>query len=100
MKEHQQGYYSNTAWANEIAKRGYVVLVSDTFTFGSRRVMLQDVPEHMRNGLTDANPELPENIKTYNDWASDHEHVMAKSLFCAGTTWPAVFFAEDKVALD
>ena len=25
---------------------------------------------------------------------------MAKSLFCAGTTWPAVFFAEDKKALD
>lgn len=25
---------------------------------------------------------------------------MAKSLFCAGTTWPAVFFAEDQKALD
>jgi dienelactone hydrolase len=25
---------------------------------------------------------------------------MAKSLFCAGTTWPGVFFAEDRIALD
>jgi hypothetical protein len=25
---------------------------------------------------------------------------MAKSLFCAGTTWPGVFFAEDQKALD
>jgi len=100
MKAHQKEYYSNTAWANEVAKKGYVVLVSDAFTFGSRRVMLQDVPEHLRNSLTDENPEEEKNIKAYNSWASDHEHVMAKSLFCAGTTWPGVFFAEDRVALD
>lgn len=100
MKLHQQDYYSNKAWANEVAKRGYVVLVSDAFTFASRRVMLQDVPVHLRNGLSDENPEDEKNIAAYNNWASDHEHVMAKSLFCTGTSWPAVFFAEDKVALD
>jgi dienelactone hydrolase len=100
MKTHQSEYYAGKAWANEIAKRGYVVLVSDAFTFASRRVMLQDVPEHLRNGLTDENPEDEKNIEAYNRWASDHEHVMAKSLFCTGTTWPGVFFAEDKAALD
>ena len=100
MKDHQQVYYSNLAWANEIAKRGYVVLVSDAFTFASRRVMFQDVPAHMRNGRNDDNPESADNIKAYNDWAGQHEHVMAKSLFSAGTTWPGVFFAEDKKALD
>jgi dienelactone hydrolase len=100
MKYHQDHYYQGKAWANEMAKRGYVVLVSDAFTFGSRRVMLQDVPEHLRNGLTDENPEDEKNIEAYNRWASDHEHVMAKSLFCTGTSWPAVFFAEDRVALD
>jgi dienelactone hydrolase len=100
MKEHQQVYYSSLAWANEIAKRGYVVLVPDAFTFASRRVMLQDVPEFMRNGRTDENPEDAVNIDAYNNWADGHEHIMAKSLFCAGTTWPGVFFAEDKKALD
>ena len=100
MKAHQQEYYENFAWANEIAKRGYVVLVSDAFPFASRRVLMQDIPTHMRQGLTDSNPEKQENIDAYNDWAGQHEHVMAKSLFCAGTTWPAVFYAEDKKALD
>lgn len=100
MKDHQQEYYSEKAWANEIAKRGYVVLVPDAFPFASRRVMLQDVPEHLRQGLTDDDPENPQNIKAYNDWAADHEHIMAKSLFSAGTTWPGVFFAEDRKALD
>lgn len=100
MKEHQEHYYENKAWANEVAKRGYVVLVSDAFPFASRRVMLQDVPEHLRGNLSDEDPEDPKNISAYNSWASDHEHIMAKSLFSAGTTWPGVFFAEDRKALD
>ena len=100
IEAHQQEYYSDKAWANEIAKRGYVVLVSDAFPFASRRVMLQDVPEHMRQGLNDNDPENPDNITAYNQWAGEHESVMAKSLFCAGTTWPSVFFAEDQKALD
>jgi dienelactone hydrolase len=100
IKEHQADYYEGMAWANEMAKRGYVVLVSDAFSFASQRVMMQDVPAHLRNGLTDEDPEKPENINAYNKWAGEHEHVMAKSLFSAGTTWPGVFFAEDQKALD
>ncbi|MFT3749415.1 MAG: alpha/beta hydrolase family protein [Agriterribacter sp.] len=100
MTAHQKEYYEGLAWANEIAKRGYVVLVADAFPFASRRVMLQDVPLHLRNGLTDDEPERSESIHAYNKWAAEHEHIMAKSLFSAGTTWPGVFFAEDRVALD
>jgi dienelactone hydrolase len=100
LKEHQKVEYSGLAWANEIAKRGYVVLVADAYAFASRRVFLRDVPARLRKGLNDDNPERPENIKAYNDWAFEHEHTMAKSLFSAGTTWPGVFFAEDRKALD
>ena len=100
MDSHRKEYYDDLAWANEMAKRGYVVLVSDAFLFGSRRVMVEDVPVRMRKGLDDKNPDDPNNIKAYNTWASDHEHVMAKSLFSAGTTWPGVFLAEDQKALD
>lgn len=100
MKAHQEKYYSNFAWANEMAKRGYVVLVADAFTFGSRRVLLEDVPLRLRNGLTHTDPDNAESITAYNNWAAEHEHVMAKSLFCAGTTWPGVFLAEDLKSLD
>jgi len=96
----QKEIYEGMAWANEIAKRGYVVLVNDAFPFASRRVMMQDVPEELRHGLNDNDPEDPANIEKYNQWAGQHEHIMAKSLFCAGTTWPALFFIEDQKALD
>ncbi len=100
MQDYQREYYGGFAWANEIAKRGYVVLVPDAFPFGSRRVLLADVPEHLRKELNDLEPERPENIEAYNNWASEHEHILAKSLFSAGTTWPGVFLAEDQRALD
>src|SRR5690606_5604658 len=47
MKAHHEKFYGGVGWANEIAKRGYVVLSHDAFPFASRRVMLKDVPEGM-----------------------------------------------------
>jgi len=63
-------------------------------------VWMQDVPAHLRRGLNDNDPENSENIRKYNEWAGEHEHVMSKSLLSAGTTWAGVFYAEDKKALD
>jgi dienelactone hydrolase len=109
MLEHQAQYYGGVAWANELARRGYAVLVPDAFPFASRRVRLEDVPEEIREGLrpeaqpegqSDPDPETPEAIAAYNRWAAQHETIMAKSLLCAGTTWPGVWLAEDRVALD
>ena len=103
--EHQMESYSGLAWANELAKRGFVVMVHDAFTFGSRRVMYQDIAgitwgDCRVDDKSNDNPEDPENIKVYNQWAGAHEHIMAKSLFCGGTTWPGVTLAEDQKALD
>ena len=100
MKKAQQDYYGGAAWANELAKRGYVVLVSDAFAFASRRVMMEDIPLYNREGLTDKYPDNAKNIGAYNEWANRHEQTMSRSLFSAGTTWPGVFFAEDRKALD
>lgn len=99
INDHHSTYYEGKAWANEVAKRGYVVMVHDAFAFGSRRVMLEDVPEERRSGISDFSMDTIEKINAYNSWASDHEHILAKSLFSAGTTWPAVFLAEDQMAL-
>jgi len=102
MKMHREQHYAGRAWPNELAKRGYVVLCHDTFTFGSRRVLVSEVSEAIRwGGAKDVGSEEAEaEILAYNEWAERHEHVMAKTLFCAGTMWPAMFLAEDQRALD
>lgn len=100
MIELQKELYSGYAWANELARKGFVVLAPDAFAFASRRVMLKDVTQGQRQGLSDPGINDIEGIKAYNNWAGQHESIMAKSLLSAGTTWPGVFLAEDIKALD
>ena len=100
MLRHQEHYYGGAAWANELARRGYVVLVHDTFTFGSRRMRLADLPGNIRNNLVEVNPEAEDEIEQYNQFAGGHEHLIAKSLFSAGMTWPGVFVFDDQRAVD
>lgn len=97
---HQAEYYSGFAWANELARRGYVVLAHDVFTFGSRRMRAADLPPAILGGLVEADPESEDEIHRYNAFAGNHEHIVAKSLFSAGITWPGVFTGEDQRAVD
>ena len=76
------------------------MLVHDTFLFGSRRVRVADVSDRVRAGGVDPQPDDLEGIQKYNAFAGAHEHIVAKSLFCAGTTWPGVYLVEDQRALD
>ncbi len=93
------GAYGGVAWANALAKRGYVVLVPDAFGFGSRRVRLADVPAVIRPEPAD-DSDAPAAVNAYNEWTAQHESIVAKSLLCAGTTWAGVWLAEDQRALD
>lgn len=97
---HQERNYAGTAWANEIAKRGYAVLVHDTFPFASRRVRVADVAPRVKGTGVDPEPADADGIAKYNAFAGQHEHIMEKSLISAGTTWPGVYVVEDQKALD
>ena len=123
MERHQGSYYGGVAWANELARRGFAVLVHDTFPFESRKVLASDLPpiaverlmsspEHAREltpeDLAGAEPvrrfdvpahEPEDAIAAYNAFAGQHETLVAKSLYSAGTSWPGVTLAEDMAAL-
>lgn len=109
VAEHQEHYYGGRAWANELAARGYGVLVHDVFAFESRAIGYAEVPEEIRllgrsqviGGIAshDAEPTTIEEILDYDRWAAAQETIIAKSLFAAGTTWPGIFLLEDRAAL-
>jgi dienelactone hydrolase len=99
-EEYRRTGYEGVAWANALAREGYVVLVHDGFAFGSRAVPVDSLSGRFRRQFLGKEPGTPEYIRTYNAFAADHEHVLAKSFFAAGTTWPGVFSHEDRRALD
>jgi dienelactone hydrolase len=99
-QEHRDDDYGGIAWANALAKRGFLVLVHDTFAFGSRAVPVETLSSRYQRRFQGLQPHTPEYVRAYNSFASDHEDVMAKSLFTAGTTWPGIFAFEDRRAVD
>jgi dienelactone hydrolase len=124
LLRHQDDYYGGRGWANELARRGYAVLVHDVFAFESRAIAASELPRYVVERMMSAPGQvrelLPgdlaaaggewavdvpadepqEAIDRYNAFAAAHESIIAKSLFCAGTTWPGVVLAEDRAALD
>lgn len=100
LMEHHRTQYEGRCWANEVARRGYAVLVHDTFPFESRRIRYTDVPTVLRGGLEEHDDPLIEDVLAYNRWAAEQESVIARSLISAGATWPGVCFREDQRALD
>lgn len=94
-QRHQARGYGGVAWADELARRGYIVMAHDVFPFGSRRVRAADLPaEANLEAATD------EDEAAFDRLSAQHEHVIAKSLLCAGVTMPGLVMAEDCHALD
>jgi len=90
IKQHQRMYYGGVAWANALARRGY----GEELT-----------PEDLKKSYVITDYEVDEQehsdrIEAYNTFAAQHEDIIAKSLISAGYTWPGVFAAEDRAALD
>jgi dienelactone hydrolase len=124
IDDYRKLYYGGRPWANELAKRGYGVIVHDVFPFESRKILPSELPgfvvertmlspgevreltpEMIASGKActgydvSADESIPE-IDRYNAFAGQYESTIAKSLFCAGLTWPGVVLAEDRVALE
>ena len=98
-------YYGGRAYANRLARSGFVVLVHDTLMWGSRKFPLEIMPDRERAlaesvGATleqdDAGPE----IVRYNGAAYLHEHLVSKYCTVLGTSLAAVIAYEDRVALN
>src|SRR5207302_183645 len=83
--EFREGAYGGVAWANALAKEGFLVLVHDAFAFGSRAVPVETLSARYQQRFRDLRPGTPEFIRAYNEFAAEHEPILAKSCFTAGT---------------
>jgi dienelactone hydrolase len=90
-------YYGDRAFANELARAGFAVLVPDVFLWGSRRF---DYDEIFPEGEDPDEDRRAETISGYNQAAATHEHVVAKYCTLLGTSLAGVVAYEDRVALE
>ncbi len=101
-----QQYYGGHAYVNALARQGFVVLVHDTFLWGSRRFSLETMPEQVRDlarlqlQATPLPDNLPPEIAEYNLATAHHEHWMAKYANILGTSMAGVVCYEDRIAIN
>jgi dienelactone hydrolase len=106
MPAFRDHYYGGRGFANALAREGFVVLVHDTFLWGSRRFPLATMPDQIRNLVAasrslwaPADPATGE-IAEYNAAAGHHEHLVEKYCNLLGTTLAGVVAYEDRVAVN
>lgn len=96
--------YGGRAYANELAKEGFAVLVPDTFLWGSRKVPAENMPswEHELSHMifNQSSQSLPEDIFKYNTASGFNEHTIAKYCNIIGATIPGIISYEDRVATE
>lgn len=94
--------YGGRAYANALAREGFVVLAHDVFLWGSRRFPLETMLEMMGSKTTDLlqASHSSDEIETYNAAAYFHEHWVSKYCNILGTNMAGVVSFEDRVALN
>ena len=106
MTEYRSHYYGDHAYPNDLARAGHVVLVHDTFLWGSRRFPLSDIPAQIRELVTvsrvlwqpPASSVCPLEIAEYNACVGHHEHLVEKYCNLLGSSMAGVVCHEDRIA--
>jgi len=99
LMQYRDRQYGGVAIASELARRGYVVAVSDSFYFGERRIDLPPPLEMQRDFLVVAEGS-DHWVKLIDQVCAQMEGTVAKSLTLAGTTWPGILAWDDMRTVD
>lgn len=101
LKEYIQNLYEGRTYADELAKRGFIVLSPDAMYFGSQKLdpsLLSDAKGYAKK-IEGA--EESEIIQIYNKQvAGPNEVAMNKTILTSGTTWMGMISQGDRVAVD
>ena len=107
LTEFRRGTYGRP-YAEELARRGFVVLIADSFYFGARRLRVEEMdpataPPVFRARLT-ALALLDRNTlewsRAVDALCGEFEHLTAKTIFTSGATWPGILAWDDRRSLD
>jgi dienelactone hydrolase len=104
--ELRTAFYAGRAPANDLARRGHVVLVHDTFSWASRRFDLSRPTPRLaalaraQEALWAAEGVVPTEDERFDHLSGLHEETLAKAAGVLGQTFAGAVLSDDLVALD
>jgi len=96
----RERYYGGRAWADELVKRGFVVIVPDAFYWGERRLQYAQPPEELQKRLAGLRPEQPEYVAAMNGYLRERNTELNTWLAFAGTSWMGIVAHDDRRSVD
>lgn len=100
LKTFREQYYGSRAYAEELARRGYVVLVIDAFYWGERRLQFERTPSELAEKLSDLSSSSEEYISIWNDFYIERIASLNVMMGYCGTTWLGIVVHDDRKSID
>ena len=100
LSKFREQYYGGRSYADELARRGFVVLVPDAFYWGERRLQYQQPPKELQERLAGLQPDQPEYVQAFNRWARERNMELNTWLSFSGTTWMGIVNHDDRRSVD
>jgi dienelactone hydrolase len=101
LQQYIDGLYEGRTYADELAKRGFVVLSPDAIFFGSQRVKPEDLsPGIAADYYRETSGDADNQIRAFNRLSSGLEIPMNKTILASGTTWAGIIAHGDRRAID
>jgi dienelactone hydrolase len=92
----KEQYYGGRSVANELVKRGYVVMAIDMFYWGERRMLLPGAPPVYQHPEQMSEAE----IAAFNQRSGAGLPQASIGVFESGTTWAGIMFTDDMRSVD
>lgn len=100
LTQFKERCYAGRSVADELAQRGYVVLVIDAFYWGERRLQFEAPNAELSRRLEGLDPEAPEYVLAINRLAGERTRSLNTMLAFCGTNWLGILVHDDVRSLD
>ncbi|MEK7404129.1 MAG: dienelactone hydrolase family protein [Acidobacteriota bacterium] len=100
LRAFRERYYGGRTYADELARRGFVVIVPDAFYWGERRLQYEQPPQELLSRLAGIKPEQPEYVQAMNTFLRERNAELNTWLAFSGTSWMGIVSHDDRRAVD
>ncbi len=104
MRDTRANIFGGKCIPEELAMRGYIAMIFETFYFGNYNLDVEHVPDLFKEEFhvdpSKYQKGSQEYIEAYNLFCRRFEAYMTKYLAFAGVTWPGLLLEEDKKGID
>jgi dienelactone hydrolase len=96
----REQYYGGRPYAEELARRGFVVIVPDAFYWGERRMNYREPPPELAKRLGSLSPDSVEYVRVMNAYLRERVAELNTWLAFAGTSWMGIVSYDDRRSVD